>query len=88
MNYVNAKHILPEELLAEIQQYIHGETLYIPKRKHERIQWGTETGSRRSLDERNQRIQNRFFGGAAIEKLATDYCLSEDTIKKIVYTRK
>ncbi len=87
MNYVNAKQILPEELLAEIQQYIHGETLYIPKRKNERVKWGTATGSRRSLDARNRQIRNRFFNGAELEGLAADYCLSVETIKKIVYTR-
>lgn len=88
MNYVNAKQILPEELLTQVQQYIHGETLYIPKRNKERLKWGSATGTRRSLDERNEQIRNRFFDGAAIEELATDYCLSADTIKKIVYTRK
>ncbi|GKV69708.1 hypothetical protein NCCP2716_22060 [Sporosarcina sp. NCCP-2716] len=88
MNYVNAKQILPDELLAEIQQYIHGETLYIPKRNKERLKWGTATGSRHSLDERNEQIRSRFFDGAAIGELATAYCLSSETIKKIVYIRK
>jgi len=31
MKYVNASNILPKKLIAEIQKYVQGETLYIPK---------------------------------------------------------
>ncbi len=31
MTYVKATNVLPEELISEIQKYIQGETIYIPK---------------------------------------------------------
>lgn len=31
MKYVKATTILPEELLVEIQKYVQGRTIYIPK---------------------------------------------------------
>lgn len=33
MKYIKATTILPEELLVEIQKYVQGETIYIPKQK-------------------------------------------------------
>lgn len=33
MKYVKAKAVLPESLIAEIQKYIQGETIYIPNKK-------------------------------------------------------
>ena len=30
MNYINAKAVLPEELIKEIQKYVNGISLYIP----------------------------------------------------------
>ena len=44
--YLRASDILPEELLREIQRYIEGETLYIPKRANSRAHWGERNGSR------------------------------------------
>ncbi|WJY27583.1 MULTISPECIES: CD3324 family protein [Sporosarcina] len=88
MNYVNAKKVLPEELLAAIQQHIQGETLYIPKQRGERLRWGTASGSRHTLDERNREIRRQFTEGERIGDLAAAYHLSADTIKKIVYTSK
>lgn len=36
MTYVKATNILPEELISEIQKYIQGETIYIPKPQKEK----------------------------------------------------
>lgn len=33
MKYVKATTVFPEELLVEIQKYVQGETIYIPKQK-------------------------------------------------------
>ncbi|WP_371933337.1 hypothetical protein [Halobacillus litoralis] len=40
MKYVNAKDALPIELLKEVQKYIQGETLYVPKSGNAREKWG------------------------------------------------
>ncbi|MDR0137937.1 CD3324 family protein [Metabacillus idriensis] len=87
MKYVNATAILPEELIAEIQQYIQGETLYIPKPETAHHKWGTRSGGRKALDDRNRSIKNGFKSGKKIQELAEEYYLSAETIKKIVYTK-
>ena len=34
MSYIRADEILPKELLEAIQQYIDGQTIYIPRKKN------------------------------------------------------
>ncbi|EIT83959.1 hypothetical protein A374_18029 [Fictibacillus macauensis ZFHKF-1] len=88
MKYQNAHHILPQALVAEIQQYIQGETLYIPKEEATHKKWGTKSGSRSLLDARNQRIKRSFADGVSIAQLAVRYHLSQASIQKIVYGKK
>ena len=88
MKYTNANKVLPEELITEIQKYVQGETLYIPKLETEYRKWGTSSGGRRMLDRRNDAIRNAFINGSSIHQLAKEYYLSTDTIKKIVYSHK
>jgi hypothetical protein len=88
MKYVNANLVLPEELLKEIQKYVHGELLYVPKRKELRKKWGEESGSRQLLRHRNNEIRHRFQEGESIEQLANCFYLSSCSIKKIVYISK
>lgn len=40
MKYVKAEQILPKELVTEIQKYVHGGLLYIPKPQGVRKKWG------------------------------------------------
>ncbi|WP_141502956.1 CD3324 family protein [Paenibacillus luteus] len=88
MKYVSASDILPEKLLREIQNYIHGKTLYIPAPKGCRKKWGHESGQREYLLNRNSEILKLFRQGMNVEQLASSYCLSHDSIKKIVYKAK
>lgn len=88
MKYVNVNTILPETLITEIQKYVQGEMIYIPKKEKEHVQWGSRSGARKLLDERNEAIKQAFQNGAPIPELADEYFLSIDTIKKIVYTKK
>ena len=41
MKYINAAEILPEKLLREIQTYIDGDVLYIPKTSAKKV-WGSK----------------------------------------------
>lgn len=86
--YVKANNILPEELILEIQKYIQGETLYIPKPKSHHQKWGTLSGTRKKIDERNAFIRNEFNDGKTIYQLADEYFLAIETVKKIVYSKK
>jgi len=88
LKYINANKVLPEKLIIEIQKYVQGETLYIPKPKMEYQKWGASNGGRRKLDRRNDTIRNSFHSGSSIYQLAEEYYLSTETIKKIVYSYK
>lgn len=88
LKYINANKVLPEKLIVEIQKYIQGETLYIPKQETEYQKWGTSSGGRRLLDQRNAAIRHSFNSGSSIHQLAEEYYLSIETIKKIVYSYK
>lgn len=87
MKYVKAATVLPEQLIIEIQKYVQGETIYIPKQENAYHKWGTRSGGRKQLDERNQAIKHAFQNGTSIHQLAEDYFLSIETIKKIVYSK-
>lgn len=84
MKYKNASDILPENLLKEVQKYAAGETLYFPKDK-ERKKWGEGTGAREYFRERNAEIRQKYLQKMSIEHLADEYCLSVETIRKIVF---
>ena len=84
MKYKKASDILPDELLREVQQYIDGESLYIPKGK-KRKKWGEDSGGRRFFLQRNEEIRFKFFHKVPIEELAEEYSLSYETIRKIIY---
>ncbi|MFC5529013.1 CD3324 family protein [Cohnella yongneupensis] len=81
--YKNAKDILPQSLVEEIQKYIQGGHLYIPQTQ--RKAWGTKTGIREELKERNALIVNSFQLGATVTELALRFCLSEERIRGIIY---
>ncbi|WP_410982123.1 CD3324 family protein [Bacillus cereus] len=87
MRYVKAAAVLPESLIIEIQKYVQGETIYIPKQEHTHYKWGTRSGGRKQLDARNRDIKKAFKNGTSILQLAEEYFLSSETIKKIVYSK-
>ena len=68
MKYINAAEILPEKLLKELQTYIEGEVLYIPKTSTKK-QWGSLNGSRLFYLERNKEIQRLYKEGHSIDVL-------------------
>lgn len=81
--YVNANEVLPPDLVREIQKYVQGRQLYIPR--VERRAWGTKSGIREELDQRNTEIVGCYRAGVGIPKLAEVYCLSEERIRAIIY---
>ncbi len=87
MKYENAKDVLPEALLAEIQNYVNGKLLYIPMSDNKKV-WGEATGYRDKLRKRNIIIRNKYNHGVTISELAQEYYLSLDAIKKIIYSKK
>ncbi len=77
MKYVNAQHILPEKLLQEVQRYVQGETLYVPRTVQEKKRWGTVSGGKKLLEKRNEAIRISFAKGTgSINWRMNTICLS------------
>lgn len=87
MCYRNGKDILPEGLLKELQKYIDGEIIYIPKSEHRKA-WGENNGTRKAINERNQNIYIMYKKGTKVSELSNMYNLSEDSIRKIVFNMR
>ncbi len=85
MKYINAKTLLPQELVEELQRYIQGGYLYIPAKEEQRRCWGELSGCREKLRQRNLEIMQEYGNGATVECLAAKYYLSEHTIRRIIY---
>jgi DNA-binding NarL/FixJ family response regulator len=85
MKYRNANDVLPDDLLKEVQKYAAGESLYIPKSR-ERMKWGEASGARTFFQQRNEEIRQKYVQKMSIENIADEYCLSFDTVRKILFT--
>ncbi|QOY38342.1 CD3324 family protein [Anaerobacillus isosaccharinicus] len=88
MSYKNAKNILPPKLLEELQNYVQGETIYIPQKEDMRAQWGRKSGTREVISFRNKEIFQKYNEGLTIEELTELFCLSHESIRKIIYKLK
>lgn len=84
MKYINAAEILPEKLLRELQEYIDGDVLYVPKATAKKG-WGSVSGSREFYQKRNKEMQFLFKNGYSIDALSKRYGLAYGTVKKIIY---
>ena len=87
MKYRNAAHILPDELLREVQKYTEGEAIYIPK-KDDKQKWGEGSGARKYYEDRNRKIRDEYATGKSIDEMADKYNLSVDSIRRIVYRKE
>ena len=85
MSYKNGRDILPERLLKELQKYVQGELIYIPRTEKERAPWGEINGTRAMMDERNRSICCLYKQGVGVRSLMEEFNLSEDSIRKIIW---
>lgn len=88
MGYIRAEQILPLEIIELIQQYVDGETIYIPRKADNRQEWGTGTSIRAELQGRNQKIYEEYLTGMKASELALKYYLSEKSIQRIIREKK
>ena len=77
MSYVNADDVLPECLIWEIQKYIDGQIIYIPRKDE-------KNGTKDRLAERNQKIVELYYSGQTITNLCELFFLSDKTIRGII----
>lgn len=87
MKYINARVLLPDALVKELQSYIQGGYLYIPTDQTQQKRWGEVSGYRQALQQRNQQIIEAYQKGVSIDCLAETYCLSVYAIRKIIYQK-
>ena len=87
MKYINARVLLPEKLVKELQSYIQGGYIYVPTDQAQQKQWGEVSGYRRELLHRNRKIVDEYQQGISMERLAEKYCLSVYAIRKIIYQK-
>lgn len=85
MEYKNGREVFPRSLLKEMQKYIQGEIIYIPKENNQRAGWGEVNGSRQLINQRNKEIYQRYVEGLSLEELEQTYNLSTESIRKIIY---
>lgn len=81
MSYINANEILPKELIDEIQRYVQGVNLYIPKIFDKKR---TDSEYKKELFERNMEIYEMFQSGNTVSELAEMYYLSDKSIYRIL----
>ena len=84
MRYMKAADVLPPDLLAQVQAYIDGEYLYIPRRETSRKPWGAANGRKAETLARNQEIYRRYREGTSVDQLAEAYFLAPKSIWKII----
>lgn len=88
MGYKNGSVLLPAELLKQIQDYVDGEYIYIPRLTANRKKWGDKTEIRIMLAERNSEIYRKYKSGVPVRQLSETYCISPQGIYKILSAHK
>lgn len=87
MKYRNGKDILPQTLLEQLQEYVQGELVYIPRQESQRAGWGAVNGARLMIRARNMEICRLYEEGNTVGELMELYHLSEDSIRKVLNSR-
>lgn len=88
MGYKRAVDMLPSELILQIQEYVDGESIYIPRLAGKERKWGESTGTRFALVSRNREIYNKYMNGVRVQQLAEEYHISTQGIYKILSKSK
>lgn len=88
MSYRKAAQILPLELLRQVQEYVDGEAIYIPRMPERRKDWGASTATRSDLEDRNEQIYRDYRAGYGQEYLSDKYFLSLKSIQRIIRQKK
>lgn len=86
MSYQNSTKLLPKELLEQIQEYVEGKVIYIPKKRDHKKEWGANTDTREYFASRNCQICKEYQCGMTIKQLSEKYFLTEKSIRRILQT--
>ena len=61
MKYFNAKLILPDALVKELQNYVQGGYIYVPIEQEQQKRWGEVSGYRQELEQKSVPPQVRRY---------------------------
>ncbi|KEI96773.1 histidine kinase [Clostridium botulinum A2B3 87] len=84
MGYKQANKIFPVDLLNEIQNYVDGQYVYIPRKDGNQRMWGEVNRSKEIISKRNIEIFKKYNNGISVKELALMYYLSPKTIYKVI----
>lgn len=88
MSVQNPIDLLPAELLEQLQNYVEGRVIYIPKKPSNKMHWGEKTDTKKVLALRNSQICSDFRDGLGIRQLSEKYFLAEKSIQRILRQEK
>ena len=88
MSYPKIYEVLPKDIILQIQDYIEGEVIYIPKRSENKKSWGDCTDTKEILSLRNKKIYYDYCDGISVQQLAQKYFLAEKSIQRIIRYEK
>ena len=88
MNYQNSTNLLPKELIEQIQKYVDGKVIYIPKKQINKKHCGENTDTKQVLASRNCQICLDRQNGMTIKQLSEKYFLTEKSIQRILRQEK
>lgn len=88
MRYIKAQDKIPKELLLQIQSYVDGEYLYIPRKPDSKRAWGESTHSKQELMQRNTEIWQQYTAGKSLRELSETFFLTEKSISRILRTMR
>lgn len=88
MSYYKATEILPEYIIKEIQKYVDGHSIYVPRNPDTKKNWGESTETLSVLEMRNEQIYFEYLNGYSITQLSEKYFLVEKSIQRIIRQRK
>ncbi len=84
MSYKKAIHIFPNDLLEQVQEYVEGEFIYIPRKSGNKKKWGSKTSTRKEMQHRNTQIYDDYLRGISPQELSVKYFLSLKSIQRII----
>lgn len=88
MSYIRAEDILPKEVLELIQQYVDGQTIYIPRKSECHKSCGAGTDTKKDLMIRNRQMYAEYRFGATVRELSEKYFLTEKSVQRIIRNYK
>lgn len=88
MKYINAKDVLPKELIEQLQDYVQGSYVYVPKREDEIKVSDRKSEYRIELEKRNEHIYLKHLQKWSHEQIAKLYHLSLPSIRRIIFEQR